>query len=103
MSPPTAVFDNIFIAKSLVSDNFDDVVFYKTRSNFKVDFSAERLIYCKGSDDMVGLGYTKRSLYYDQYLYATTKCPNLINGGYVIKIMRCKIDGEWSHVLFSCP
>ena len=103
VSPPTAVFDNIFIAKSLVSDNFDDVVFYKTRSNFKVDFSAERLIYCKGSDDMVGLGYTKRSLYYDQYLYATTKCPNLINGGYVIKIMRCKIDGEWSHVLFSCP
>ena len=105
-SPPTAVFDNILIVKSLVSDNFDDIVFYYTRSNFKADFSAERLIYCKGSDDMGGLGYTKRSLYYDQYLYANAKCPNPISANpliYVIKIMRCQIDGEWSHVLFSCP
>jgi len=105
-SPPTAVFDNIFIVKSLVSDNFDDIVFYKTRSDFKAKFSAERLIYCKGSDDMVGLGYTKRSLYYDQYLYAQAKCTNPISTDpltYVIKIMRCQIDGEWSHVLFTCP
>jgi prepilin-type N-terminal cleavage/methylation domain-containing protein len=107
-SPPTAVFDNIFIVKSLVSDNFDDIVFYKTRSDFKAEFSAERLIYCKGSDDMDGVVYTKRSLYYDQYLYAQAKCTNPISTNpppptYVIKTMRCNINGEWSHVLLTCP
>ena len=103
VSPPTAVFDNIFIVKSLVSDNFDDIVFYKARSNFVSYFSARNLIYCKGSDDMAGSGYTKRSLYYDQYLYANDKCPNLINGAYVIKIKRCTANGIWDDVLSNCP
>jgi len=107
-SPPTATFNNIFTLNSFgSSDDFDDNVFYKTRINFKADFSADRLIYCKGAADMPTYGFTKRSLYNGQYLYADVKCPNSISANpltYVIKIMRCtNINGEWGYVLTSCP
>jgi prepilin-type N-terminal cleavage/methylation domain-containing protein len=106
-SPPTATFDNIFIVNSFGSDNFDDIVFYKTRSNFVTDFFADNLIYCKSTDDMSTSGFTKRSLYYGQYLYADSACSNdqASIGGYtkVIKYMRCIKNGEWSYVLSSCP
>jgi prepilin-type N-terminal cleavage/methylation domain-containing protein len=107
VSPPTATFDNIFIVNSFGSDNFDDIVFYKTRIDFVGEFLASNLIFCKGSDDMVTAGFTKRSLYYGQYLYADAQCPNDVGsmGGYtkVIKIMRCSYNGEWSWVLSTCP
>ena len=101
-SPPTATFDNIFTDDSLGSEDYDDIVSYKTRDNFVNDFSALNLIYCKGSNDMVGTGFTKRSLYYKQYLYADTECPKDLNPK-AIKIMTCKIDGEWDYVLLDCP
>ena len=105
ISPPTATFDNIFFINSYGSENFDDIVFYKARIDFISDFSAERLIYCKGSD-IVDTDFTKRNLYFDQYLYANVECSANVNSfGYtkVIKIKKCGSNGFWSPILNSCP
>ena len=98
ISPPTATFDNIFFINSYGSENFDDILFYKARINFLSDFSAENLIYCKGFD-ISDTSFTKRNLYYGQYLYANSACTN---NGEIIKIKKCG-NGGWSPIVENCP
>jgi hypothetical protein len=99
-NPPSAVFNNIFIANSYVSDEFDDVSLYKTRIDFVNDFSASNLIYCSGSA-ITDADFPQKNLYYGQYLYASSACvaPNQS----LVKIIRCGFDGFWQYVLASCP
>ena len=100
---PTA-FDNIFVVNSFGSENFDDIVVYKTRSDFVSDFKASYLIYCKDSkildlESVIDSDFTIRNLYYNQYLYGNGECST---NNERIKIIRCSING-WSPILVSCP
>ena len=101
--PSPTSFDNIFTDDSLGSDDYDDIVFYKTRDNFVDDFSANYLIYCKSSKILdlafvTDSDFTRRNLYYGQYLYGNTACPA---NNERIKIIKCGING-WSPILVSC-
>lgn len=93
-------FDKIFVNNSLESDIFDDILFYKTRQDFIVDFRANNFNYClafaaDGSD------FTAKNLYYNQFLYANSTCPG---DNTLIQIKRCtNISGEWKDVMATCP
>jgi prepilin-type N-terminal cleavage/methylation domain-containing protein len=102
-SPTT--FDNIFIVNSSGSEDFDDIVFYQTREGFVIDFSARNLIYCSALkvldvEFVTDTDFTKRNLYYGQYLYADSACST---NSERIKIIRCGIDNKWSPKMVSCP
>jgi len=45
----TANFDKTFVLQSTKSDNFDDIVFYKTRNQIVADFDLQNLIFCPDS------------------------------------------------------
>ena len=95
----TPNFDNNFIVNSYKSDIFDDVVMYKTRSNFIQDFSANNLISCP---KLANAGnFPAINLYYGQYLYDGAACASRTS---VIRIYKCgNISGEWTDVVSSCP
>jgi len=91
-------FDHNFIVNSFKSDKFDDIVFYKTRSNFIQDFSANNLICCKKPSNSGT--FPQVNLYQGQYLYDSVTCSD----NKIIRIIKCSnISGEWSYVLSQCP
>ena len=95
----TPNFDNNFIVNSYKSDVFDDVVMYKTRSNFIQDFSASNLISCPKLTN--ANSFPSINLYYGQYLYDTVACSSRPS---IIRIYKCgNISGEWTDVVSSCP
>ncbi len=98
VSPPTAIFNNIFFTNSFGSENFDDISIYKTRIDFVNDFSASNLIGCSSSL-ITDADFPQKNLYYGQYLYASSACQN----SKLIKIIRCGFNGFWQYVLASCP
>lgn len=92
-------FDNNFIVNSYKSDVFDDVLIYKTRSNFIQDFSANNLISCPKLSNAGS--FPAINLYYGQYLYDSSACASRMS---VIRIYKCgNISGEWTDVVSSCP
>jgi prepilin-type N-terminal cleavage/methylation domain-containing protein len=98
-SSATPNFDNNFIVNSSKSDVFDDVVMYKTRSNFIQDFSANNLISCPKLSNAGS--FPAINLYYGQYLYDGNACPSKES---VIRIYKCSnVTGEWADVVSSCP
>ena len=93
-------FDGVFINNSFGSDIFDDVIMFKTRQDFIVDFRANNFSYCPAF--AVGdSGFVATNLYYNQYLYASNSCPG---DQTKIKIKRCtNISGEWKDAMSTCP
>jgi prepilin-type N-terminal cleavage/methylation domain-containing protein len=92
-------FDNNFIVNSYKSDVFDDVLIYKTRSNFIQDFSANNLISCPKLSNAGS--FPAINLYYGQYLYDSSACASRAS---VIRIYKCgNISGDWTDVVSSCP
>jgi hypothetical protein len=92
-------FNNIFFLKSSTSNQFDDVMLYKTRLNFINDFSLSNLIACPGSA-ITDPDFTQKTLYNGQFLYANSVCTNFPS---MIKILRCSFGGEWQYVVRDCP
>lgn len=99
VSPPTAVFDNIFIFSSANSDVFDDILLYKTRLDFISDFNVANLIACD-SALITDASFTPKSLYNGQYLYAQSACAT---DNQFIKILKCGFNGVWQWVVSTCP
>lgn len=93
-------FDGVFINNSFENDIFDDVLFYKSRPDFIVDFRANNFSYCPAF--AVGdSGFVATNLYYNQYLYASNTCPG---DPTKIKIKRCtNFLGEWKDAMATCP
>jgi prepilin-type N-terminal cleavage/methylation domain-containing protein len=93
-------FDGVFINNSYGNDIFDDVLFYKSRPDFIVDFSANNFSYCPAFE-VGNSGFVATNLYYNQYLYSNETCPG---DATKIKIKRCtNISGEWKDAMATCP
>ena len=93
-------FNRIFVNSSFGSDIFDDVLIYKARQDFIVDFRANNFNYCPAFA-VAGGNFTATNLYFNQYLYANITCPK---DNTLIQIKRCtNISGEWKDVMATCP
>jgi len=91
-----------FVAKSINSEDFDDVLFYKTRNQIIIDFDALELIQCDGATDgdivdaSCDTGTCSwANAKYNQIAISTTSCAT----GYLTTVAkgtrRCGAFGVW--------
>ena len=98
-TPGTADFDNIIVATSSSSDNFDDIVLYKTRNNFIEDFNAMFLIPCVTTIDNSSSAFpVGTSAYYGHTIYATS---STCSDGTIFS-RKCESYGQWLPIVNSC-
>jgi prepilin-type N-terminal cleavage/methylation domain-containing protein len=94
-------FNKVFYNDYSDSENFDDIVFFKTRNDFVNDFNAMFLIPCKGNN-IVDSDFTKVSVYYgSEPMEAFTSCPFGVES--VKKSIKCDVFGNWVGLISSCP
>jgi len=94
-------YDGVFYSEALNSDDFDDILFFKSRVDFVNDFSMQNLIPCY-SDGVTDASFTPTSKYYGQYLYANSDC----SGTFEVaprKTQKCGLNGQWEWILQNCP
>jgi prepilin-type N-terminal cleavage/methylation domain-containing protein len=91
VSGSTATFDNTYIAASVSSDTFDDIVFYKTRNQMAVDHKALTKINCAAATVS---GYVMPIGYYNQNAVSTTACGT--SNGPTYPQIRCGAFGTWA-------
>jgi prepilin-type N-terminal cleavage/methylation domain-containing protein len=96
-NPSTANFNNIIIANAENSENFDDLVFYKTRNQIVVDFNAMFLIPCVNA----GANFSTQNAYYGNLVYATTSCATPNEDKRLTK--KCEAFGNWVDIVANCP
>ncbi|NCA28371.1 MAG: hypothetical protein EBS92_03745 [Proteobacteria bacterium] len=97
----SASYDNIFYSEALNSDDFDDILLFKSRTDFVNDFSMQSLIPCY-STGVTDVSFTPTSKYSGEYLYANSDCP----GSFEVvprKTLRCDSSGNWQWILQNCP
>jgi prepilin-type N-terminal cleavage/methylation domain-containing protein len=113
-----------FLASSINNENFDDIVFYKTRNQLVADFNLYDLIYCS-SDATQSITYNSSTSFYwygttganlntkygnivlgsplDSGNSATTACPSGYRRGPTRPSKRCGRFGVWeSDVISNC-
>ena len=96
-------FNKIFYSNFEDSENFDDIVLFKTRNDFVNNFGAMSLIPCKGdyiSDkDFEG---NKKSIYYGAGdLIAYNNCG--LGNESIRKTIKCDSFGSWTGLIVACP
>lgn len=94
------IFDKIFYANFDGSDQFDDIVFFKTRNDFVNDFKLMSLIPCKGSD-IVDSDFDQYSVYYGETLTAYSSCT--LGFESIFKKKKCDSYGRIVDLIPSCP
>jgi len=104
-NPPTGNFGAKIIYSSGNSDIFDDIVFYKTRSQMGMDFNA--LDYFKCLSYTVADVYDTTDInwpdgYYNQIVVANTACPSGWTNGPAKPTRRCGANMVWSDIINPC-
>jgi hypothetical protein len=95
-------FNKIFYSDFENEENFDDIVFFKTRNDFVQNFNLLSLIPCKGSDITDSdFNESKASIYYDQILEASNSCP--LGTESIKKTLKCDAFGRWIKLIPNCP
>lgn len=95
-------FQSTLFAESAASDVFDDIVMFKTRDNFIVDFDAMYLIPCDDASNMdadANATLPSDDAYYGQTIYDTDVCGA---DPAVRAAVKCMAYGQWS-VVVACP
>ena len=100
LSSASPIFDKIFYANFDGSDQFDDIVFFKTRNDFVNDFKLMNLIPCKGSD-IVDTDFDQYSVYYGETITAYNSCG--LGFESIFKRKKCDSYGRIVDLIPSCP
>jgi type II secretory pathway pseudopilin PulG len=101
-------FNNKFLISSYGADKFDDILLYKTRSDFITNFSLQSLVACFVGDivDTGGTGnFGTNSVYAGQQLFYNAPCNVQVEAGQFkpIKTVKCNSNGEWQWIFQNCP
>jgi len=107
VSTSTNNFNNKFIISSYEADKFDDILMYKTRSDFVTNFALQSLVACFVGDivDTGGTGnFGTNSIYAGQQLFYDSPCNVEVEAGQFkpIKTIKCNSNGEWQWVYQNC-
>ena len=99
-SSTTASFDNILFSSSSSADDFDDIVFYKTRNDLVSDFDALSLIKCPSSSLNITYGvsattFSWQESKYNQIASSNTQCPTGYRSGVQFPTRKCGSYGNW--------
>ena len=94
-------FNKIFYSDFENEENFDDIVFFKTRNDFVQNFNLLSLIPCKGNDVTDSDFGNKTSVYYGQKLEASNSCP--FGTETIKKTLKCDAFGRWVSLIPLCP
>jgi prepilin-type N-terminal cleavage/methylation domain-containing protein len=99
-SSTTASFDNILFSSSSSADDFDDIVFYKTRNDLVSDFDALSLIKCPSSSLNITYGasatnFSWQESKYNQITSSSTQCPTGYRSGVQFPTRKCGSYGNW--------
>ncbi len=86
---PAGTFNSQIISAAENSDQFDDIVFYKTRESIVFDFSLDSLIACNGNL-ITDINYPKISVFFNEQVNSINFCPN-----YQKTYIRCRAGGVW--------
>lgn len=100
ISTGSPIFDKIFYTNFDGSDQFDDIVFFKTRNDFVNDFKLMSLIPCKGND-IVDTDFDQFSIYYGETLTAYNSCG--LGFESIFKRKKCDSYGRIVDLIPSCP
>ena len=96
-------FNKIFYSNFEDSENFDDIVLFKTRNDFVNNFGAMSLIPCKG--DYISdkdFEANKESIYYGAGdLTAYNNCG--LGNESIRKTIKCDSFGSWTGLIVACP
>ena len=100
-------FDFNFTINSYADDKFDDIMLYKTRSDFVTDFSMQNLIACfiEDIEDTGGTGnFGSNSVYNGQQLFYSSSCDTQVDPGQSkpIKNIKCNLNGQWLWLYQFC-
>ncbi|MBL6664418.1 MAG: type II secretion system protein [Rickettsiales bacterium] len=96
----TAIFDNSFVAKSINSEDFDDIIYFKTRNQMVVDFDAYEIIECEAITDesyarCVGSECDWVKSKFGQIVPSTTACDTGYKATVSSPTKRCGAFGVW--------
>ncbi|NCA28375.1 MAG: hypothetical protein EBS92_03765 [Proteobacteria bacterium] len=95
ISGSTVVIDDVFVKSETKSGgNFDDLIFYKTKSTFLEESKTETVITCKNS----GTLYDNKNAFFEGIIYANQSC----SGSNKRPAKKCGKDGKWTQEV-SCP
>jgi prepilin-type N-terminal cleavage/methylation domain-containing protein len=96
-------FNKIFYSNYDDSENFDDILLFKTRNDFVNNFSAMFLIPCKGSNILdKDFEANKKSIYYGAGdLVAYNGCG--LGNESIKKTIKCDSFGNWTGLIIACP
>lgn len=97
-SPPTASYNEHLYATHTQNEIFDDILFYKTKSQIVVDFNAMHLLKCIGEPNGGNPWYP--DAYYGQTITALKTCLQTHGathvGGTYARTRRCGPFNEWA-------
>jgi prepilin-type N-terminal cleavage/methylation domain-containing protein len=96
-------FNKIFYSNFEDSENFDDIVLFKTRNDFVNNFDVMSLIPCKGKNILdTDFGVNKKSIYYGAGdLTAYNGCG--LGNESIKKTIKCDSFGSWTGLIIACP
>lgn len=97
--------DNIFYLSS-ANDDFDDIIFFRTRNFLTVDFRLYALITCAGYVDTTNTASTASvtwpTVAGNSIAVSATECPTGVTGGFASPSKRCEPFGTWGDIIKSC-
>lgn len=96
-------FNKIFYSSFEDSENFDDIILFKTRNDFVNNFDAMFLIPCKGNNiSDKDFEANKKSIYYGTGdLIAYNNCG--LGNESIRKTIKCDSFGSWTGLIIACP
>lgn len=100
-SANTATYDNTFVSNAINSEDFDDIIYYKTRNQMVVDFDAYEKIKCDGADATItdtscdGGSCSWSNARYNQVAVSSTACATGYGATVSKPTRRCGAFGVW--------
>lgn len=96
-------YDGTFVSTSGISENFDDIVYVKTKKQIISDNKAFETMPCAATtESLYGTTISWPQGQYDQVVVSTTLCPAPYTKGVTYPTKKCGAFGVWTAIVNPC-
>jgi hypothetical protein len=92
-------FNNVLFSRSEGSENFDDIMFYRTRNQILQDANLLDLLECPAgyasTISLYGINFTWPAAKYNEKVSSNENCPSSYSKGLLKPTRRCGLFGLW--------